>query len=1163
MMSSIYFYELNYWLRKPQTYIYFGVFFIFALISFLGSGGFFDEPIKASESVRFLNSPHELNYMFQYLGKLFLFLMPAIIGTSIFKDFKYKVYPILYSYPINKNKYLIGKYLAAFTIVVIITMSSGFAFLFGELVLGNGNPKIGLFNSLGYLQAYVIFLIPNLFIFGIFVFAIVALSRNIYSGFIMVIFCFLLQLIIENSFQGNSLLISIIDPFGQNAVLYETQFWTLSEQNSKVIPISEIVLYNRLLWVVLALIVGYTLIKIFTLSYSGLDFQFKNSSLTNTHSIQTNQIKKDISNDIVYDFSGKQQLKLVWKLSNVDFKYLVINPMFSIFGVLGISSIAFMLLKITNTGEMVMFPSTRLMLSIPAFSFITIIILVTFIYSGMLVHRSASSGMDGLVDTTPVSNTVLLFSKVLALIKVQYLLLLILMLTGISLQIGNGFFTFELGQYLFHLFVLTAFLLSVWACTAVFVHTIVPNLYLGIFLLTLIWLVKESFSELGVTSYLLKFNSPPQLIYSDIINYGNQLPGYFLVQGYWALVAIILILLANLFWRREHTFSIIERIRMAYSRLNGSLKVLFIIFIIFFFIIGFRIYGVEHSPKVINIGQASLSDFETRFSRYANLLHPRVASIQMTMDIFPETNTFVVNGDYLLINKSNQSIDTILIKTGFDEQTSYTISSDNVIIASDSLMKYYVHKLQTPLLPKDSLHLSFRIENSPNTLLQRNSNVLKNGTFLKSDIMPRLGYFMQDEKAKPNDSMAQNNHYQSLDSDLIDFDVTISTSENQTAIATGILQKQWLVNERNYFHYKTIRPIKIGMAFNSGDFKINKDKWNDIPIEVYHHATHTYNVENMISGLKSALDYNSSHFSPYQQKEIRIIEFPLTEGSYATAFGNEILISEVRFGVNGKSKDKIDLSFYVSAHELTHHWFGNQLLPKDVLGAVMLTESITEYITLKIYEHQFGEERALQFLKLQRLRYLKGRTRESHSEFPLYLVRQEQDYISYGKGAMAFHSLAHYIGDDKMNSILKSFLEDFPSTLGFYPTSLDFLNKLKKETPDSLKYLITDMFESISFYDSKINSAFLKKNHLSYEVKLGFSVNKILNETPNKSVVLNDLIEIGFYDGDDNLIEIKQLRIKEVKNNVTFSFKVKPSKIVIDPNILTIEKQIEDNTFKF
>ncbi|NCQ58946.1 MAG: hypothetical protein GW794_14095, partial [Flavobacteriales bacterium] len=265
----------------------------------------------------------------------------------------------------------------------------------------------------------------------------------------------LLQLITENSFQGNDLLIAITDPFGQNAVGFETQFWTLTEQNSKLIPIYGAILINRLFWLVLALIVVFFLFKLFTLSQNGSQFFLKKEKKPlKVEALKISTEEKTNSN-IVFDFSLKQKLKLIWKLSNTDFKYLVANPMFYIFSFLGILSIVFMLLKVTNAGEMIMLPLTRIMLAVPSFFFVTIIILISFIYSGMLVHRARLSGMEALIDSTPVSNGVLLFSKVIALIKVQYLLLLILMLCGLVLQMANGFFTLEIGQYLFYLFLLT------------------------------------------------------------------------------------------------------------------------------------------------------------------------------------------------------------------------------------------------------------------------------------------------------------------------------------------------------------------------------------------------------------------------------------------------------------------------------------------------------------------------------------------------------------------------------------------------------------------------------------------------------------------------------------------------------------------------------------
>lgn len=1164
MFIAIYKQELLSLLKTPMTYVFFGTFFFFSLVSFLGTGGFFDEPVNTNNAVRLLNSPHELNYLFQYLGKLFLFLLPAIIGNSIYKDFKYNIYPILYSFPIDKKAYLAAKFLSAFSVVIGITLSSGLAFLLGEWLLGYENPKIGAFQSIAYIQAYLVFIIPNLFVFGLFVFTVVALSRNIYSGFVLVLLLFFIQLISENLFEGNAILTAISDPFGQNAVGYETQFWTLAEQNSKVVPVYGVVMFNRLVWLGLSILVGTFLFKTFSLLHNKLQFTFKRkASNTISKVASTNSTKRKALSSVTYNFSFKQQLKTIWQLSNIDFKFLIVNPMFYVFTVLGVLSIVFTLLKVTQNGELVMLPLTRLMLSIPTFFFVTVIVLITFIYSGMLIHRSQLAGIQALVNSTPISNTVLLFAKILALIKVQLLLLLVLMICGIVLQVNEGFVTLEIGQYLFNLFILTAPILVVWALVSVFVHTFIPNLYLGIFTLLLVWLGKGSFAELGITSHLLQFNTPPQLLFSDINGYGNQLGAYFLVVSYWMIFAITLLLFSYLFWNRERTFSFKERWSLAKFRFNNPLRIVMSLLLTVLFSLGFSIYSAEHSQHTITIGKSEKDRFTLQFSRYNQLLQPRITSVKMVIDINPESNSFHATGSLVLVNKTDLPMDTLLIKTGFDEKTSYTIETNNSIVDSDSIVKFYVHKLDFPLLPNDSVNLYFDIKNSPNTLFQRNSNVVHNGTFLKHDILPRLGYFIQDKKKVPQDTTAMNNHYQAPDSDLIDFEATISTSGNQIAITSGILQNEWQENGRNYFQYKTDMPIKMGMAFNSGIYSIKKDRWNDVQLEIYYNKSHEYNVENMLNGLKAALDYNSTHFSPYPHMDMKIVEFPLTEGSFATTFGNTLLISEARFGVNAKSEDKVDLSFYVTAHEMTHQWFGNQLLPKDVLGAVMLTESITEYITLKIYEQQYGQERALQFLKLQRLRYLKGRTWEKEIESPLFLVKPEEDYIAYGKGAMAFNTLSYFLSEDNMNNILESFLNKYQYNSGSYATSVDFLNELKQSTPDSLQYIITDMFETVTFYNTKINSAYCITVENNHEIRLDFTVNKTRNTQQGYSVPLNDFIEIAFYNSHDILLDSKQIKINKSENKMIFKLKEKPSKVVIDPNLLTIDKNLDNNSFMF
>jgi len=133
----------------------------------------------------------------------------------------------------------------------------------------------------------------------------------------------------------------------------------------------------------------------------------------------------------------------------------------------------------------------------------------------------------------------------------------------------------------------------------------------------------------------------------------------------------------------------------------------------------------------------------------------------------------------------------------------------------------------------------------------------------------------------------------------------------------------------------------------------------------------------------------------------------------------------------------------VMVHELTHEWFGNQLKAAAAPGAKMLSESITEYITLCAYRKYLGEEMANAFLKVQYERYRKGKVREKGEEPPLYLVKPNQDYIAYGKGAIALNEISKRIGEDKMKAVLKLFLEAYGKNQERYPDTSDFITLLK------------------------------------------------------------------------------------------------------------------------
>ena len=1159
MLKPIYSYELKSLLKQPAIYFYFAVFFGVALLSMLGSGGFFDGVAETDKEIRLLNSPHEINFIFQYFNKLFLFLLPAVIGMVIYKDFKNNVHPILYSYPITKLDYLLGKFLSSLTIVFLLTLSVGMAFYLGEFMLGIDNPMIGQTSYLGYANAYFFFVWPNMFIYGLISFVIVASLRNIYAGFISVILLFFIQIMIDNLFEGTPLLFALFDPFGQNAVAYETQLWTIAEQNVRQIPVLGVVLWNRLLWATLGLLLSGLFYKKFQLEQETFHL------LPNIGKSKSE--KKEVSNPIqsknkyakvTIHFSFLHQAKAMLKLSAIDFRFIVKNWLFQVLVLFGVLALVFAISRVTNRADVTYLPLTRIVLSVPMYFFSIVIMLVTFVYAGMLVHRSRMAKSNQLIDTTATSNWVLLGSKILTLLKVQFLLLMVMMLCGMGLQLYNGFYQFEIDLYLFHLFIITFPSLIIWAILSVFIHTILPNVYVGIFLLLLIWIGKDQLPQIGIETYLLRFNSPPQLVYSDLNGFGHGLLANLIINTYWLIFSAILLVVTYLFWERGYSYALKERFQVLVKQMNGAVSFCLILFLVLFCFFGFNIYKEENTSfKTVGNNEQTLEAFKVNFGKYKSTIQPKITSVKLNVELFPESNSFLTSGSYVLVNQSPERIDTLLIKTGYDEITEYSLSSSFTIVQNNDALQFAVLVLEKPILMGDSIHMEFKIKNKPNTLFYRNSSVLQNGTFLRTDILPRLGYFFDDEYYEPTDSLARHLNFYSPDADLVDIETVISTSHLQTAIAPGTLKKQWSENNRNYFHYKTEEKIKFAFAFNSGAFSVSKTNHKGVNLEIYHHENHTLNLKDMMGGLKASLDYNTRFFGPYQYDEIKTIEFPLTEGTYASVMGNNIPTSEVRFiQRNEEAKNQINLSFYVQAHELTHQWWGNQVVPADALGAKMLTESITEYISLRIYEQYFGQEKAQHFLSLQRQRYLEGRKKDAGKESPLYLVRPEQEYIAYGKGAMAFNALQYYVGEEKLNKIFNEFLKKNKFRTDLYTTSTDLIIHLKNSIPIEFHYIIKDMMETITFYDNKIIDI---KELSNNQLEITVSIRKTDSTQKKELKAVNVFLSVGQYDSDGNLIHMEKVKASSGENKVTIFKKPGATNILLDPFLHFIELNVEDN----
>lgn len=1066
MFADILNFELRYWLKSRSFYFYLSSFFLIALLSMAAASGALEEGSSSLNSIA--NSPLSIYRFVNLFNKILLFLLPAIAGASLYRDFKSNFHSILYSYPFSRVSYLTGKFTGSFIVICMIALSAVLGLALGTFVPAAGSVRLLSFDPVPYLQVYFIFLVPNLLIFGVITFSAVFFTRNIYAGFISVILLLLIKEVFIRLAGPEGIAALLADPFGENIMQSLTRYLTIHEQNSIPLPLTSSLFFNRLIW-----------LSVSALLFSAVCLRFSmrnNESGWYPGSGKREIIREDspatlTGSDLLkpgLNFSLSDHIRISWKLSQTDFLYILRSGVFMSAAVAGVLLAYAVLVRMNpQTGTLIL-PLTWVVLGLPVFFFSFLIQILTFLYAGILVHRAKRSRFFDLISVTAVPDWVLLFSKFLALVKMQILLLLLIMVTGIAVQVYKGHYSFEIGHYLFDLFGIHLIGFAVWAFVSLMVQTVFTRNYVGLFVLILMALAVMQLPSLGIESGTVRLNDSPgsgfYLNYSDIHGHDHLITAYFVYEFYWLLFGMLAFCIILLLWQRELTGSFAERIRIAGRRFKGGLAIAVVILSAGITVCAYYLRQQEESPENIRLSESDrsvlLAKFEEKFGKYENVIQPRIVSVFVNLDLYPETSSFTARGDYVLVNKSARPIDTLLIRTGFDEITDLNFHGEYTLIDEDTLMKFSVYKLEKGIAPNDSIKLSFSVRSHENTLLARRSNVLENGTYIRSDIFPRLGYFANTEIPNPDDSASHLNHYQSRDADLIEFEAILSTVPEQTAITTGSLIREWKEGNRKYFHYKTDKPVKFVLGFNSAKFGVLKEDHKGTDLRIYYHPGHTYSLNRMMEGLKLSLDYNSSNFGAYQHSQAHIIEFPRSEGSYATTAGNCIQISEMRFitDTNITMDGGIDLSFYVPAHELAHQWWGNQVIPANALGATMITESIAEYISAKVYEKRFGKAGALQFLKIQRDRYLSGRAEAEEQEAPLYLVNPEQTYISYGKGAIAFYTLSEFIGEQALNNALRDYLHDVRYAQPPYTTSPELLGYLRGATPDSLKYLITDMF---------------------------------------------------------------------------------------------------------
>ena len=1201
MLLEIIRFELKYRLKRPATYIYFSILLLLSLTAMASDvvqiGG-------AAGQVK-INAPTTITTIVLIITAFFSMIVSAIMGVGILRDFEHKTHSMLFTTPITKRDYLFGRFIGSFIVLIFVFSGALIGMLLGYFRVFWVEDRFLPFNLWHYVQPFLLFGVTNLFISGTIMFAGGALSRKmlvVYTQGILLLVLYSIALQLSDSLEYRDI-VAWLDPFGISAVQRQTEYWSIAEKNTQTIQLTGIVLYNRLLWIGIAFVSLFILYKAFAFRVVRQSlFKPKAEVKTAATPIALTSLPKANLN-----FGFGATIQHVLKLTLFYFKTLFKEvPFLAII-------IAGMLMTVSASTEMnriygvYSFPTTYSIIELIQGQFTLFFLIIAVFYTGELVWKERDTHMDLIVDALPTKTWIGIVSKFFALVLSYSVLILMLILTGVLIQAAKGYYNFELGLYFKTMFTDTLSMLVIYTLLGLFVQVIVNNKFIGFATMIVIFIVDGLLEYLDVEHPLFHFGSGMSLgTYSDMNSFGHFVTPFSWMSAYWITFGIVLLFMAIYFSVRGTETHLKTRYDIGKFRINKIWTAGVIVsFVTLVFLGSFAFYNVNVLNEYKNSQQQEEKSvaYEKQLKKYKDVELPKITAANLKVDIFPEQRHVVAEGYFTLKNKTNKPISDIHIQKNDQGslRTEYLKFSKEAGIKEEfKEFDYIIYTLAKPLQPNETVNLNFKIIFEPKGFVtgRGNTDVVENGTFINNSFLPTLGYSqgyeMGDEDKRKEYGLPEkermpardNKKYHSHnlfgnDADMIDFEIVISTSPDQIAIAPGYLQKQWTENDRRYFHYKMDAPMANFYAMQSGKYEVVRDKISlradtsgnkkEVNLEIYYHDGHTANLDRMMNGMKDALTYFSENFGAYQHRQLRIIEFP-RYSSFAQSFANTVPYSEDIGFILDMKQDDIDMNYYVTAHETAHQWWGHQATEAPVQGSTMLSETLSQYSALMVMKNKYPKEMLQKFLKYELNSYLRGRSRETRKELPLDLVEGQQ-YIHYRKGSLVMFALQDYIGEDKINLALQNYLNKWKFSEGNYPITTDLTNELKAVTPDSLQYLITDLIETITFYENKTEEAtYTDLGNDRYEVTLKISSEKTIANSlgVETELPLNEWIDVGVYGAepekaDENGYKYAPLlyfeKHKITKENTTIKVRVKgkPVKAGIDPLNILIDKHPDDN----
>jgi ABC-2 type transport system permease protein len=1126
----------------------------------------------------FVNSEFQLAFVLAVMCSMMLWLFVAILsGSPILRDSQYRIGEIIHTTPLRPSEYVWGKYLAALATCLIAIL----LFLLTLILLTDviPNPAVaefhGPFKLRNYFMPALLFIVPSI----VFV-SSVALAISIYTRKAFLVYLFpVVMLILTMNFlykwypaDPNSLksyLVQCADPSGFR---WLKQTWLMVDRgvsfyNSTPIHYDAGFIFGRLFYVFLAIGIILLSTQRFAKKFARIpDRKVKVIQQIATPVASAAYLPPKTLPAVSRKIAGAG--KQIAGVIQFELRELISQPWLLVV----IAIIAFILLMPDRgaRGELhVLTLYTSGLMAVSTFTPLTVMLCFFLMFTTAdSLHRETTTGLSPLYFSTPARTTAIVVGKTLANFAVAIITMAVafVLVTIFLIQKNEAPFQFAPFLYTWIYLMLPTFLF--WCAFIAAAYSLTrsrtASYALGIALMFITgWAIFNA-----KINWVTHWSLVESLTWTDFGAYELDRKALILNRlFYFSLTIVLLIVAVWKFPRRNldphrHTSS-------SKSMTRFILRTAAILAIPI--ALGMTLWmQVENGFQGTRARNAAKDYWRRNVATFWNAPLPDRTFINIDIKMEPRQRSFHLNGSYEMINNQKFPLYRIpLTGVGFWSNLKWTVNGKDHKPENRSGM--FVFNFDPPLQQQQKVTIGFTYDGVILPGVSRSGGVLDLGEFLLESgtaltgrnpwFVPVLGFVETigvDEENRFEAKDPGPKYYEGIteggvDCSLLNTRIRIDVPQEYMATSMGVLKNEEVKNGRRLLLWESDYPVRV--------FNVVAGRWthkDGQSSRIYYLPAHTYNVDDMLSGLDGARKYYSEWFGSYVWHDLRLNEFPAL-AMYARGNPTNIFFSE---GIGFLTKEHMEQdiffgmsAFAVTAHESAHQWWGHMLSPANGPGAILLAEGMANFSTLCLLEQIKGDRQRQTAAEFMEETY--GEQRFVTSEKPLVFTsntRPADTTVIYDKGGWVFWMLRNLMGRDAMYAGLKTFITKYHKGPDL-PVLEDFVAHMRTYAPDPAAY---DAFVKQWFFEVKMPEYHYMQKPQKRAVQNGWDVQAQIKNVGDATMP----VEVAATKGD-RFEDAKEFRKSSLTmtiaagetKDVLIHCDFEPERIVVDPDVQVLQLQ--------